>query len=111
MITVQVTYTVQDEYVPTNKENIALFIRDFGKIKSNAFRYRVYQKSNGNTFVHISEFEDEVIQAKILREPAFVHFQQQRDLNLKSAPAIEFLNHVGNAGTFMGFEEKQNSDS
>ena len=39
MISVQVTYTVNDEYVNTNKELIQKFLKDFKKLDNSQFLY------------------------------------------------------------------------
>jgi hypothetical protein len=100
MITVVVTYTVKESYVPKNKENIALLLEDFHKSDAEQFRYTIYQEGNGNTFVHISEYKDKIIQKELLNIASFLSFQQPRDENLEIEPIIEMLNRFGNSGRF-----------
>jgi hypothetical protein len=79
MIVVKVTYTVKPEFVPKNQENISLFMADFRKMDRHNFRYNVYLKADGRTFVHLSHFKDEIIQNEILNVPSFKSFQKERD--------------------------------
>ncbi len=79
MIVVNVSYTVKPEFVQKNQENIRSFMTDFKKMNKKDFRYQVYLKEDGRTFVHFSHFEDEEIQQKILAVPSFKSFQQERD--------------------------------
>lgn len=79
MIVVNVSYTVKPEFVQKNQENINAFMADFKKMNKNDFRYQVYLKEDGRTFVHFSHFKDEEIQKKILSVPSFKSFQQERD--------------------------------
>lgn len=95
MISVQVTYTVNDEYVNTNKELIQKFLKDFKKLDNSQFLYTISQASDGKTFIHTSQYKNEVIQQTILNTPSFLHFQQQRDRNLASQPKIEILDPIG----------------
>lgn len=95
MIVVKVTYTVNDEYVNTNKEMIQKFITDFNKLDSSQFLYSVFQAEDDKTFIHISQYKNKEIQQVLLNTPSFLHFQGQRDKNLISEPKIEFLNYIG----------------
>ncbi|HKG05844.1 MAG TPA: hypothetical protein VKB19_05265 [Pedobacter sp.] len=79
MITVKVTYGVKKEFLAKNKENIAVFIKDFKAMNNNDFKYNVYILDDQTTFVHISSYADEQTQQKILSTPSFVEFQRQRD--------------------------------
>ena len=79
MIVVNVSYTVKPGFVQKNQENIRSFMADFKKMNKNDFRYQVYLKEDGRTFVHFSHFKDEDIQKKILAVPSFKSFQQERD--------------------------------
>ncbi len=101
MIRVIVTYTVNESYVSKNKENISEFLKDFNSLDAERFRYAIYQKENKNTFTHISEYKDEVIQKELLNTPSFLSFQQQRDQNLQVKPVIEILDKVGSSGTLV----------
>jgi len=94
-IAVKVSYTIEDDYVADNKKNIAAFLEAFKKLDNNAFLYSVYVLADGKTFVHISQYRDEKIQQQLLKEPAFLLFQQNRDKHLASQPTIEVLAPVG----------------
>lgn len=96
MIRVIVTYTVKESYVLKNIENIVAFLKDFNSLNTELFKYTIYQKANKNTFMHISEYEDEIIQKELLNIPSFLSFQQQRDQNLELTPVIEMLDKIEN---------------
>ena len=96
MIVVKVTYTVNPGFVSQNRENIKTFMADFKKLESNEFRYNVYMKADGQTFVHLSHFDNEVVQQNILNTPSFKQFQLDRDtLGLVSQPRIEEMTFIG----------------
>jgi hypothetical protein len=95
MITVKVTYTVKEAFAAKNKANIELFLNDF-KTLGDDFRYTVLAGADGKTFVHLSQYKNEVIQKQLLDVPSFKSFQQQRDESgLEVQPQIEFLTLVG----------------
>lgn len=96
MIIVQVTYTVNPAFVQTNQENIRRFLADFERLESTGFRYAIYRKADGNTFVHLSHYQNAEIQQQLLDTPSFKDFQQQRDASgLIGEPVIEVLESVG----------------
>jgi hypothetical protein len=95
MIVVKVTYRVKSQFVGQNKDNIANFMVDFKKITGGSFRYNVYLLADGQTFVHLSHFQNEQIQQTVLNTPSFKSFQQQRDsLGLESPAQIEEMSLV-----------------
>ncbi len=98
MIAVQVTYTINADFLEENKRNIATFLADFKELRNSKFLYHVYAKDDGLTFVHVSMYENEEIQNEVLNVPSFVTFQQERDeKGLVAAPVIEKLSHLGSS--------------
>ena len=96
MISVIVTYKVTNDFVTRNKENITKFISEFKKLKTSEFEYKVFTKQDGLTFVHHSIYKNEQIQKELLRVPAFLKFQKQRDeIGIEGSPKIEFLDLLG----------------
>ena len=96
MIIVKVTYTVRSDFILKNKENIDVFLNDFKKIKSSEFRYIVYLGDHGQTFIHLSMYQNESIQKKLLAVESFKLFQKQRnDSSLEAAEKIEMIELVG----------------
>ena len=95
MIVVKVTYTVNEEYVNTNKEMIQNFLEDFKKLDNTQFLYSIYQSIDLKTFTHTSQYKNKDIQQVLLNTPSFLFFQKERDKNLVSEPIIEFINYIG----------------
>lgn len=89
MITVKVTYTVRSDFKSQNLANISTFMEDFHQMPAD-FQYNVY--TTGNTFIHLSHYKNEQVQATVLNTPSFKAFQQQRDdSGLEIHPQIEVL--------------------
>nr|WP_294937195.1 hypothetical protein [uncultured Flavobacterium sp.] len=98
MISVKVSYTVKPEFVDKNKENIHLFLEDFKKMNSSDFRYTVYLKEDGVTFVHLSSYSNKDVQDMVLNVPSFKAFQQQRDESgLNDSHKVEVLESIGSS--------------
>ena len=95
MIIVKVTYTVKAEFVQENQENIKIFMNDFKNLNSNEFRYNAYLCNDGKTFVHLSHYQNEMIQSTLLEVPSFKSFQEQRDASgLEGSPEIVVMEPV-----------------
>ena len=95
MIFVKVTYTVKNEFIQQNQENINLFMTDFKKLNSDEFRYNVFLGNDGKTFIHLSMYQNEAIQKRLLDVPSFKSFQKQRDESgLEVQPQIEVMKPV-----------------
>ena len=98
MITVKVSYTVKPNFVENNKVNINLFLEDFKKMNASHFRYSVYLKEDGVTFVHLSSYINEDIQKEVLSVASFKSFQQKRDESgLNNTHKVEVLHYVGSS--------------
>ena len=103
MIIVKVTYTVKPDFALKNQENIHKFIEDFKKIKANDFRYISYLGEDGQTFTHISMYQNEEIQKQLLAVESFKSFQKQRnESGLEAAEKIETMQLIGAVGNFLG---------
>lgn len=97
MIVVKVTYKVNDAYVSSNLERIQNFPADFKRLDPAQFVYTVFQGTDSNTFIHISQYKNKEIQETLLNTPSFLYFQEQRDKNLTTEPVIEVLNYIGSS--------------
>lgn len=91
MITYKVTYTIESKYIDQNKQRIKDFLKDFKKLDNSQFLYSIFQSTDENTFIHLSQYKNEDIQQTILNIPSFITFQNQRDIHLISEPVIEVL--------------------
>lgn len=95
MISIIVTYKINNEFVEQNKSNVAKFIRDFEELDTSQFQYNVFTKEDGLTFVHHSLYKNKQIQRDILNVPSFLEFQKQRDeIGLQGEPKIEIVNLI-----------------
>lgn len=99
MISVLVTYQVKPEFVEQNKINIQKFLTDFEQLNASKFKYSVYIKEDGVSFVHYSQYADEVMQNELLNVSSFKAFQEMRDASgLDGSHQVEILRSVGSKG-------------
>ena len=98
MISVQISYTVKPDFALQNKKNISAFLLDFKKLSDASFLYNVYLKEDGLTFLHVSMFENEDVQARVLNVPSFLEFQRKRDESgVDGSHKVEFMNLIGSS--------------
>jgi hypothetical protein len=103
MKTIKVTYTVKPSFVTRNQENINVFIKALQKLSLPGIRYTVYLGSDGKTFTHFAQYDNDAVQKTLLELDAFVSFQKQRDESgLEVAPAIEAMSFVAASHTIFG---------
>lgn len=103
MISVIVTYKVKPEFAEENRKNIDQFLSDFKQLDPSGFRYTVYTKDDGVTFVHYSAYRDEEIQTQILNVPSFKEFQRLRDASgLDGTHNVDILRYVGSSSDVFG---------
>ena len=99
MIHVIVSYRVKPQFVEQNKLNIARFLKNFQDLDQNKFNYKVLLNPDGQTFTHISHYENVDMQQEILNEPSFLDFQKQRDgSGLDGSHQVQVLEYIGSAG-------------
>lgn len=99
MISVIVTYQVKLEFAEQNKANIQRFLNDFEQLDATKFKYSVFVKEDGVSFVHYSQYADEIMQNELLNVPSFKAFQEMRDASgLNNTHKVEILQSVGSKG-------------
>ena len=59
MKAVKVQYTVKEEYVATNKNNIERVIHDLKAMNNSNIKYSSFLQEDGKTFVHLAFYPDE----------------------------------------------------
>ncbi len=99
MISVIVTYQVKPEFVEQNKKNIHAFLQDFELLDASKFKYSIFLKDDGVSFVHYSQYSDEAMQNQLLNVPSFKAYQQMRDdSGLNDSHHVEVLQSIGSKG-------------
>lgn len=102
MIHVIVSYRVKPQFVRQNIANIAKFLKNLQDFDQSQFKYTVLLHADGQTFTHISHYEDVAMQEQILNDPSFLNFQKQRDdSGLEESPKVQVLEYIGSAGKLL----------
>ena len=98
MINVILSYQVKPEFVGQNKLNSIKILENFKKLDTATFEYNTYTIEDGVTFVHVSSYRVEKVQAEVLNVPSFEGFQRWRDESgLHGTHKVEVLKYVGSA--------------
>ena len=98
MNAVKVQYTVKDEYVETNKRNIAKVMSELRLINNPDIKYSAFLLDDGKTFVHFVMRANEEAGSILSNLEAFKDFQQQlRNSEPEAPPQAENLTLVATA--------------
>jgi len=96
MKVIKVEYTVRDDFVKNNKENISAVMNELRNLKA-AVKYFVSIKENGKTFVHIAISGDEASSNIIPNLESFKKFKEQLNTGVESPPNSENLEIVNSS--------------
>ncbi|KAA3658159.1 MAG: hypothetical protein DWQ04_25990 [Chloroflexi bacterium] len=77
MNAVKVQYTVKEEFVETNKQNIARVMQALRELNNPDIKYSTFLLDDGKTFVHIAMRANEAANEILPNMEAFKEFQQQ----------------------------------
>ena len=95
MNAVKVEYTVKEEYVETNKANIARVMADLKDLGSPDIFYGAFLKEDGKTFVHFVMRASDEAQKVLSDLPSFQEFQRQlRESGPEAPPDAQDLTWV-----------------
>ena len=102
MINVLVRYKVRPDFAQKNKANIQNFLRDFEALDQENFKYSVFVKDDGVTFLHQSLYKNKRVQDELLNVPSFLEFQKARDESgLDGSHEVQVLSFVGSSGNLI----------
>ena len=77
MKAVKVQYTVREDYVETNKQNIERVMADLRASNHPGIKYSSFLLEDGKTFVHFGMYADEQAMAVVSNLDSFQNFRQQ----------------------------------
>ena len=100
MQAVKVRYSVRDDYVETNKANIAAVMAELKAKGDVGVRYAVFIESDGKTFNHFAAFRDEAGSEIIPGLPAFQHFREQLQGGAETPPEQTDMEMVNSSVAF-----------
>jgi putative heme iron utilization protein len=96
MKAIKVEYTVREDFVKTNKENISAVMNELKGLNAGV-KYFVSIKEDGKSFVHIAISRDEQSRNVIPNLESFKKFQEQLKTGLESPPKSENLETVNSS--------------
>jgi len=103
MKAVKVQYTVQEDYVATNRENIEQVMRELKAMNNPNIKYSSFLLEDGQTFVHWALYPDEETSQVVSNLPAFQKFQKELKASQPVVPPqAERLSLVASAWDIFG---------
>ena len=91
MKVVKVQYTVKENYVETNKANIAAVMAELRSLEDTGVKYAVFLREDGRTFMHLAATRDEEASKVIPGLESFRKFREQLQAGAETKPAQEKL--------------------
>src|SRR5690606_41530168 len=102
MIHAIVSDHLNPKFIRQNIAKNAKFFKNLQDFDQSQFKYSVLLHADGQTFTHISHYEDVAMQEQILNDPSFLNFQKQRDdSGLEESPKVQVLEYIGSAGKLL----------
>jgi hypothetical protein len=86
----RVQYTVRNEFVEENKQNIEAVMRELRALGNNDVRYAVYLHDD-KTFMHLVHQNTAEAERLPTSLASFQHFQARLKQNLEAPPKVETL--------------------
>jgi quinol monooxygenase YgiN len=100
MKVVRVMYTTKLEYAEINRENIRQVVRELKTINHPGIKYSTYLQSDGKTFMHFDQFENEEAHQFLTSLPSFKKFAAELEASdLEVEPKLELLSLVASTET------------
>jgi hypothetical protein len=96
MNVIKVEYTVREDYVKTNKENISAVMNELKGLNAGV-KYFVSIKEDGKSFVHVAISRDEESRNIIPNLESFKKFQAQLKTGIESPPVSVNLEVVNSS--------------
>ena len=97
MKAVKVEYTVREDFVSQNKQNIQAVMDALKKKGDVGVLYSAWTKEDGKTFVHIVFQRDEQAAEAVPSLPEFKHFQSELKTGIEVPPKAEPLELAGSS--------------
>jgi hypothetical protein len=98
MKAVKVQYTVKEDYVETNKRNIARVMSELRTLNNPGIKYSSFVLDDGKTFVHFGMYTNEETMSIVPDLDSFKDFRQQlKESQPEVPPKSEDLNLVASA--------------
>ena len=103
---VKVEYTVKDDYVQKNRENIEKVMSDLKAMNNPNIKYSSFTLDDGKTFVHFAMYPDQETSDIVSELESFITFRQELKASIPEVPPrAENLSLVASAWEFF---ESQN---
>lgn len=97
MKAIRVQYTVKQEFVDTNRANIAAVMEELRAKGDVGVQYTAFLGPDGKTFTHVVVLRDEEASGVVPSLDAFKTFQAQLRQNVEVPPAAEDWAVVGSS--------------
>jgi hypothetical protein len=98
---VRVVYTTTAKYVSRNMENIRQVVKELSELNHPGIKYSTFLMSDGKTFMHLDQFENEEAHSVLTELESFKKFSDELlASDLEAEPKLELLSLVSSTVNF-----------
>ncbi len=98
---VRVVYTTTAKYANRNMENIRQVVEELNELNHPGIKYSTYLMSDGKTFMHFDQFENEEAHSVLTGLESFKKFSDELLVSdLEAEPKLELLSLVSSTENF-----------
>jgi hypothetical protein len=98
---VRVIYTTTAKYASRNMENIRQVVKELSELNHPGIKYSTYLMSDGKTFIHFDQFENEEAHSVLTGLESFKKFLDELlASDLEAEPKLELLSLVSSTENF-----------
>lgn len=100
---VRVEYKTSPEFSPVNQENIRQVVAELARLNHPGIKYSTYLFSDGQTFMHFDQFENEAAHELLQSLASFKKFAAELEAsNLLVEPKLELPSLIASTEPFFG---------
>jgi hypothetical protein len=100
---VRVQYTTRPEYAAKNMENITNVANEVKRLNHSGIRYAAFLLSDGKTFMHFDQFENEEVHKVLTGLDSFKKFAAELEASvLEMNPKLDMLTLVAASYEVLG---------
>ncbi len=101
---VSVQYTTTPDFANTNRKNIERIVTELRKLNHPGIKYGAYVLSDGKTFIHFDQFENEAAHEVLTGLASFKKFAAElEDSNPEAEPKLELPMLVASSEDLFGY--------
>lgn len=85
---IRVQYTVKEDYIETNQQNIVAVMEELRSLNNPKIKYSAFLMDDGKTFMHFAMYPDEATAKIVPSLKSFAHFRTSLKASQPEVPPL-----------------------